>query len=423
MAKLLILLLAVAIVPTAFAGGGSERAASATGALVIDYAFWGNPTAIGVEEDIINEYHASQSRIRIAPVVSGYTGYHDMLLTQLAGGSGPDVLRVDSYYFADFAELGALRPIDDLIARDNIDMGVYYQLGVIENTYEGQIYGLPWGTAPLYMFINLDMFEAAGIPVPANDWTLDDFERIARQLTSGNSFGWGMTTGNLSQVFPFIWAKGGDVFSSDRSRFTLNSNESIEGLELLARLVADGIVPRDGILGDAELLNELFVNDRLGMRMGAASEILSMQAAGKRFEAINMPTGVVKDTTVNKSNIIGINRNSRNVDEVWEFIKFLRAPGQRGEELYMAARRMPPTQNVAALWDIYAGSGSYPTDVRLQTELINDQYGRLMPLRPGWLELENLVMPEIQGILLGEVSAREAMNGIAAEAQAILDRR
>ena len=421
MAKLLIFLLSVLIVPAAFAGGRSEQPAAGT--TVIDYAFWGNPTAIGVEEDILAAFHASQDGIRVAPVVSGYAGFHDMLLTQLAGGSGPDVMRVDSYYFADFAELGALRPIDDLIARDNIDMSIYYELGVTENTYQGEIYGLPWGTAPLYMFINLDMFEAAGIPVPDNDWDLDDFEQIARELTTGNQYGWGMTTQNLSQVFPFVWAMGGDILSSDRSQFTLNSDESVAGLEMLARLLSDGIMPRDGILGDSELLNELFVNDRLAMRMGAASEILSMQAAGKRFEAINMPTGVVDDTTVNKSNVIGINANTRNVDEAWEFLQFLRAPGQPGEELYMAARRMPPTMNIPELWEIYSGAGDYPSDVRMQTELINQRYGRLMPLRTGWLELENLVMPEIQGILLGEVSARDAMNGVAADAQAILDGR
>lgn len=419
--KLFILLMVVLSASFVFAGGAEEQL-DPDEEVTIDYSFWGNPEAIGVEEDILAEYHSIQSQINVAPVVSGYQGYHDMLLTQLAGGSGPDVMRVDSYYFSDFAELGALRPIDDLVERDNIDMSAYYELGVIENTYQGELYGLPWGTAPLYMFINLDVFEEHGVDLPDNDWTLEDFENLARELTTGSTYGWGMTTTEVSGILPFVWAMGGDLFSDDLSEFALDEPEAVAALDFLASLAADDIMPDDGLVGDAELLNEMFVNGELAMRMGSAAEILTLQAAGMRFEVHNMPTGEVLDTTVNKSNIIGINANSSNVEAAWEFLKFLRAPGERGEELYMEAQRMPPNVDDARLWEIYAGAGDYPSDVETTSLAINETYGRLMPLRPGWLEIEDLIMSEVQGVILGEVSAQEAMSGIAGDAQDILDR-
>jgi len=404
----------------AFAGGQQE--AGEEGPVTIDYSFWGNPTAIGVEEDIIAGFTDSQDRINVAPVVSGYPDYHDMLLTQLAGGSGPDVMRVDSYYFSDFAELGALRPIDDLVERDNIDLDEYYQLGIVENTYEGELYGLPWGTAPLYAFFNLEVFEEQGVDLPDPDWTIEDFDSLARELTTEDTYGWGMTTQNTSQILPFVWAMGGNLFSEDRSEFVLDGSEALEALDFLGQLGEDGIMPQDGLVGDAELLSEMFVNNEIAMRMGSAAEILSMQAAGERFEVLNMPTGVVNDTTVNKSNIIGINASSENVEAAWEFLKFLRAPGEQGEQLYMEAQRMPPNVDDPDLWEAYAGGGEYPTDVQSVTEAINEEYGRLMPLRPGWLEIEDLIMPEVQGVLLGEVSAEEAIGGITGDAQDILDR-
>ena len=33
------------------------------------------------------------------------------------------------------------------------------------------------------MYLNLDMFEEAGVDVPTNDWTVDDYKKIAEELT------------------------------------------------------------------------------------------------------------------------------------------------------------------------------------------------------------------------------------------------
>ncbi len=406
-----------------FAGGAQEEA-DPDEPVTIDYAFWGNPEAIGVERDIIDAFHDYQDEVRVSPVVSGYGDYHAMLLTQLAGGTGPDVMRVDSYYFADFLDLNALRAIDDLVERDNLDLSEYYAAGLEENMYEGTLYGLPWATAPLYMFINLDVFEERGVEVPDYDWNLEDFERIARQLSEGDGYGFGIQLGTVSTVLPFIWANGGDMFDESRDNFTMNEPEAVEALDWLAGLYADGVIPEDAITADADALTRWFVNGEIGMRMGSAAEILSTQAVeGARFEVMNMPTGDgIDNTTVYKSNIIGINSRSDKVDAAWEFIKFLRGPDGLGEELYMQARRMAPTFDRQELWGIYADPDLYPRRVEEASKLIADRYGRLLPLRVGWLEVESLVIPELQGILSGDVSAQEAMDGIAADAQAVLDR-
>ncbi len=417
---LLILIMTVALF--GFAGGSAEEASE--DGVTIDYAFWGNPEAIGVEQDIIEAYHTAQDEIRVSPLVSGYADYHSMLLTQLAGGTGPDVMRIDSYYFQDFVELNALQPIDEMIARDGLDVSGYYQQGIEENTFDGKLYGLPWATAPLYMFINLDVFDAAGVDLPDYDWTLEDFERIARELTGDGTYGYAIDMTPISMILPFVWANGGDIFSPDRQRFTLNEPAAVEALEWLAGLYREGIMPEDTVSADAEMITRWFINNRLAMRMGSAAEILTKQAEGAtRFEVMNMPTGAGgRDTTVFKSNIIGINARSQNVEAAWNFIKFLRGPEKQGEELYMKAQRMPPTFDDDRLWGLYADPDRYPRMVEQNTSLIAEQYGRLMPLRRGWLEVEDLVMPEVQGILTGDVGAQEAMNSIAADAQRVLDR-
>jgi len=406
----------------AFAEGAQEEP-DPDEPVTIDYGFWGNPLAIGVEEDIIDEFHATHDHIRVAPVAAGWGGYHDMLLTQLAAGSGPDVMRVDSYFATDYVELGAFRPIDDLIERDEIDLDAYYELGIEENTFDGQMYGLPWATAPLFMLVNLDVFEEAGVEVPDNDWTIDDFARKARALTSEDTYGYTTTTEGLTDILSFVWAKGGTLFNDDKTEFTLDEAPAIEALEFLAELAEEGVLSEDAIMGDADLQTEQFVNNRAAMRMGSVAQVLSTHEAGARFEVLNMPTGERLDTTSVKSNVVGINAASDNVDAAWEFLKFLRGPGERGEQLYSEAQRVAPCTDSTELWDSYADFGDYPSDIEHQINLINETYGRSLPFRTGWMELEDLVMSEVQGVLLGDISAEEAIHGIADEAQSILDER
>jgi ABC-type glycerol-3-phosphate transport system substrate-binding protein len=426
MKKLLLLTVTLLVASVMlFAAGGGEETAAAEGPVTIDYSFWGNPVAIGVERDIIDAYHAMQDDVRVAPVVAGYGDYHTMLLTQMAGGSGPDVMRVDSYYFEDFLSLGALQQIDDLVERDDIDLSVYYQQGIEENTYEGNLYGLPWATSPLVMFINLDVFEEAGVAVPDFDWTVDDFEEIARRLSDGDTYGYGLGLTTVSAILPHVWAEGGDLFSEDRERFTLHEPAAVRGLDRLARMYAEGLIPEDAITAQGDTITRWFVNNQIGMRMGAVSDILSTQAVeGVRFEVINMPTGGPQNprTTVYKSNIVGIGTASDDVEAAWDFLKFLRGPEGQGEELYMRAKRMSPSIADQRYWDLYADPTLYPQNVEGNFKIIAAEYGRLLPLTGGWLEVENLVVPELQGIVSGAISAQEAMRGIAADAQAVLDR-
>ena len=95
-------------------------------------------------------------------------------MTMIAGNMAPDVMRIDDYYFYDFIKLGAVESLSPFIQRDKIDLDLYPKMGIEEAIVDGQIYGLPWGTAPLYMLLNLDVFEKAGVALPSLDWTTKD---------------------------------------------------------------------------------------------------------------------------------------------------------------------------------------------------------------------------------------------------------
>jgi len=84
-----------------FANGSEEKASSSaaqSGPVTLKYAFWGNPEAIGVEQDIITAFEKEHPEIKIETVVSAYDDYHTKIQTMIAGNMAPDIMRIDDYY-------------------------------------------------------------------------------------------------------------------------------------------------------------------------------------------------------------------------------------------------------------------------------------------------------------------------------------
>jgi multiple sugar transport system substrate-binding protein len=431
MKKLIVAITMVCALVTFAHARGKEEAAvpSAEQPTTVQYAFWGNPDAIGVEEDIINAFEAKNPSIKIEPVVSGYGEYHTKLLTMIAGGAAPDVMRISSQFFLDFLKAGALREISDLVKKANIDLEAYYRAGIDENSHEGKLYGLPWGTAPLYMLLNLKMFKAAGLSPPPLNWDWNEFVRLIKNLTKGSGadkqYGFALVIGSdLFPIFPFVWQNGGNLFDASRKKFTLDQPEAYEAIQRLADLYQQGYMPQEMMnMAAHSTAPRWFVNDKLAMYQGTASEILTIQnVEGTEFEAWTMPNGENRRTTVVKSNTIGISPGTKKLDAAWTFVEFLRGPSGEGETLYMKAHRIPPTINDDKYWAMYSDPNKHPKLIAKNTAEIFATYGHLVPLRPGYLEAEQLVVPVVQGVFLGQTTAEKGMKSIAPQVQAVLDK-
>ena len=107
-----IILIAILAISMVFAQGKTESKADDK-PITITYAFWGNPEAIGVEADIIAAFEAKYPNIHVEPVVSAYGDYHTKLLTMIAGGSAPDVMRISTQYLPDLAASGGLSDVNN----------------------------------------------------------------------------------------------------------------------------------------------------------------------------------------------------------------------------------------------------------------------------------------------------------------------
>jgi multiple sugar transport system substrate-binding protein len=272
------------------------------------------------------------------------------------------------------------------------------------------------------------MFEEAGITLPSYDWTFDDFIRLAKAVSSGTGadrkYGFAMEiSSDLYPIYPYVWANGGDLLDSSRKNFRLDRPEAYEAVQKIAELYQGGYMPPETlIIGTfSASMTTWFVNNKLAMFQGSAGNILMLQSSGVKFGVWPLPSGKnTSRTTVVKSNTTSISVTSKHPEEAWRFAAFLR--GDEGETLYTKAKRVPPSIDDDKYWDYYLDVNSYPKNIKEVTKLIFTKNGRLAQVRRGYLEMEQLLTPVFQNVMLGNATAERAMKDVAPRVQAILDK-
>jgi multiple sugar transport system substrate-binding protein len=166
-----------------------------------------------------------------------------------AGGSAaPDLVWLDSGSTGTFVQAGILADVNTwLNQHPSIKSDIFPSL-ITLSSYQGKVWSLPWMTNNTAMQINLDAFEQAGVPVPAQDptktWTWDQFAEACRLITQKTKMkGFLMNNGGPgwdAWLFHAWLGTNGGTFLSDAGDPLFNSAAGVETMTFLQNLVKDG---------------------------------------------------------------------------------------------------------------------------------------------------------------------------------------
>lgn len=235
-----------------------------------------------ITQKYIDEFEAEHPGVE---VVIQYLpqGFDEKLMALYAAGDAPDIFFATSSQYIDYANRDMLLPLDDLIAgTDEIQMD-----DIIESSkfsYNGSLYGLAVNIQPQLLFYNKDLFAAAGVEEPTNDWTWDDFQQAAAALTqkdeSGKTMVYGFQCDEYWRYFSSVyWSNGGQYFDSEvePTKVEFNNDIAIKSMKLLDDMVTSGSSPMPGVKG-ALAYREAFANNKVAMILDGAWMVQTFSA-------------------------------------------------------------------------------------------------------------------------------------------------
>ena len=220
-----------------------------------------------IVEDTLSAFEREHPGIVVRRINPGDSGqYFTKLQTMMAAGEPPDVFYMDFERIPTFASAGQLAPLDEAIAVEE-----YFTPAVdafrFDGTRQGRgtLYGIPKDFTTVGFYYNASLFRRAGVPLPEDDWTWDDFITAARRIAE---LGDGVRGAEIVTwpwiVRALLWTEGVDILDAE-GELDLSDPRIASTLE---RLRAWRFDEENTLLGaEAEGLDpsSLFLTGRLGM--------------------------------------------------------------------------------------------------------------------------------------------------------------
>lgn len=403
---------------------------------------WGAPEEVAAYKTAIAKFENKYPNIKVN-LQHIPTDYDTKLTTMVAGNDEPDVAQMESASIAyPLAEQGKFYNLQDFLSsdpeikQDDLVPNITYWLE------PGNIIGLGPGPETFVLYYNEDIFKDAGLtPPPAKAseaWTWDQFVEVAKKLTidsKGRSaadpgfdpknikqYGVSIGTwwGNYSN---FIYSNGGDFVSADGKKFALNEPAAVEALQKMADLInVHHVAPSPVQAKNIPATNIALQTKKVAMAIDGQWATAGLAQSKVHFNVGVLP--VIKEpTTTVVSGMFSIFKSTKHPKEAWELMKALLDP-DAAIDLITAGTWMPAYRSWYTDPDLLAkwteNLDSRPSNYKDAVVDVLLNHSRQTPT--GYVKNFNKIMdivnPALDKVWLGQQTAQEALDSVAAKAQA-----
>ncbi len=198
---------------------GASRAAQADDVRgQIRFSWWGSMPRYQKTSAIIDLFEKQYPGAKIIKESSDFNSYFDKLGVEAAGHSQPCAITMQSRFFTQFANAGAFRPLDDLVAQKKISLdGIAPSVIASGRGADGKLYVIPHGIYGITLLFNRTMFEKYAIPLLPADASWDDLAATAKVAATKLPKGIRaivLLGGEWDSFYSFVGGQGEQVFSS-----------------------------------------------------------------------------------------------------------------------------------------------------------------------------------------------------------------
>jgi multiple sugar transport system substrate-binding protein len=270
--------------------------------------------------------------------------------TAFASGDYAEVFYIDSSKLADWVEAGVVASGDGMVD----EMEDIYPSLVDVFTIDGTFYCPPKDFSTMTLQYNKDMFDAAGLEYPTNDWTWTDLSAAAEALTGTNADGQDVlgvvTPPNFERWLPFFYQAGGELFDAD-GNLTLDTPAGQEALDYYVGLVEEGYAGPPSAV-DAGWGGEAFGNGRVAMAMEGNWVInyLNEQFPDLNWGVVQLPAGSAAEATMAFTVCYGVAADNEHPEESWALVNFLTGAEGAQQVAETSFGVMPARASAADAW-------------------------------------------------------------------------
>jgi multiple sugar transport system substrate-binding protein len=399
------------------APGGPDTGGEVSGEISLLTPIFEGVAGAAVLEEQLAAFRERYPNVTVKPDYTSYSKLNEKLTTSIASGQPYDVMLMGVGWVPPFAAKGVLADL----GKDPAELATrFYEPSVQAGVYDGKVYALPIMLDTRFGIYRKDFFAEAGLTEPPKNF--DEMREYGRLLTQRNPDGTLQRAGmdvlslDIRQTFEtMLWANGGELFTPD-GQVAFNSPQGVEALQTMVDIIQVDRSEDIGFTQNKAATGVALVQGRAAMMIGhhnywtemelTAPELIAQDKVGFFMIANERPAMFQGGT------LATVAAQSRQPAAAKALAEFLASEGPA-----LAANEQ--RGNIPALKSLES-SEFVQKNKAIQFAMQNLDDAHSEGGDPGWLDIRGLFKAPIESAMLGEKTAQQALDELAAQASAAL---
>lgn len=372
-------------------------------------------------QKLVKEFNQTHKDIVVKPSYQGsYYENHTKVLSAVTAGNQPDVTMVEIASIGAFADAKVLENLGPYSSGEEKK----YNPGLMGNSYwKEKLYAIPFNRSTPLLYVNRDLLKKEGLD-PNGPKTWDELRSFSQKLTKkdgGKTKTYGFSTPiDIWFYEALVFESGGQILSEDGRSLVINTEAGKAPLEFWMSMLKEGIMkaPPGEKYNAWDVAAQDFLNQQVGMIFTTTGELKGMREkakfdVGTAFLPANKDFGV----PTGGANLVILQKSSDEEKKAaWEFVKWITDTPQTS--VWSAETGYMPVTSDAIQSDEM--KKVYKQDPNFQVAVKQLEYGKPRPMVPGYKELQEVIMTEIQRVILGQATIDEALLKAVDKSQKLL---
>lgn len=374
------------------------------------FSWWGGESRHEGTLAAIDAYMAKNPNVKIEAEYSGWDGYYQKLVTQLAGTTAPDVIQINYNWLYNLRRQGKFFT-DPRDMKGIIDVSGFSQASLDAISVDGELQGLPTGLNAAGMIYNKEFFKKNNIPEDIDYWNWDNLLEEGKRIHDADSNQY------LLNEFPnsivslcdmYLEQEGKEIVKSDYT-LGVNAEELTEAYEYIQKLFDNGVITpfeESALFQDKTEQYPKWLNGEMGMFIQVASVI---PALSSNFEVgvtrVPLMDGAKSSgVSINATNIFAVNDSGDNKEEAAKFINWM-LNDEEGIKTLKDVRGVQSTENGRK---ILLDAGAINPVISQTIDIASKYPGQANSEAEMNSELDDIKLQFVEKLGYGELSPKEA---------------
>jgi multiple sugar transport system substrate-binding protein len=295
--------------------------------VILKIAWWGEQPRHDTTKKVIELFEKENPDIKIEYEYSNWDEYWKRLAPMAAANQLPDIIQMDLLYLQSYSNNDLLEDLTPYIHNHLIDTKYIDNKILSGGKISNKLYGFPLGiNAPVVITDNY-LISGAGVSIPKQEWTWEDFEKTASEIHQGSNI-YGTNGMKPPDVFfaYYLQSQGKSLYNSDGTSLGYDDDQLfIAYFNMQLRLLDQGALPRVDITEQiSSIQDQPLVNQKAAMTWAYSNQFYSFSETAKRPLEILPPPENARHTniTVKPSLLFSITKGSKHKNQAAKFINF-----------------------------------------------------------------------------------------------------